>query len=152
MDIKDILNAENLGALIGDDYKHAAGVTNEGIRVWLPQTSKNNYWKNVVIDNERFIIQKGLQGKTGREGDGAWQPAVVLTRDKDTDTYTRLHNVYRPVFCYFDKCITIHMQETLPNALVEPKTASNIKWFTCFADTDQTARAKADNLIKKAGV
>jgi len=153
MNINDILNAENLGELSDENVFNAFGVTDKGIRVWLPQISKNDYWENVVIDNERFIIQKGLQGKTGRDGDGAWQSAVVLTRDKPDGSYTRLPNVYRPVFCDYNECITIHMQETLPNALVTPPYAgNNIKWFPCFADTAQNARAKADNLIKKAGV
>jgi len=128
--IDEALEYHGLGKLNDEDVRNAYGETDKGILVWLPQINDNPNWLNVVLDNEGIILQKGLKGITGRDGPTAWDPAIVITRDKTNSDYQRLPDEYRPIFCNKDECLTIHAKKTSPAAQGTPKTDGNVSWIS----------------------
>jgi hypothetical protein len=95
MTINQALAGESLGTLSFNDVMHGYGVTDKGIRVWLPRINTNPEWHNVVLASEGIIVQKGVSSKMKT---AIWEPAVVITRDKSKKptVYNRLPDIYRP--------------------------------------------------------
>jgi len=135
MKINEILKAHNLGELPDEAVINASGITNIGEQVWLPQINDNDYWINIVLENEGVILQKSKKGRTGRDGNTAWNSAVVITRDKLNNVHKKLPDKYRPVYCNEVDCLTIHAKENSPAAQGAVQANGNIKWVSGFADT-----------------
>ena len=150
MKINQILQNYNLGVL--PDVTNSYGITDKGIRVWLPQINVNPYWKNVLLANDEIIVQKGLTGNPQQKQPTIWDPAVVILRDKPKNPHRKLADKYRPVYSDLNISLTIHAKETLPIAQGNVTTVGNTSWITGFASTLQDAQKKADSYKKEAGV
>jgi len=148
--IEEALDYYQLGKLTGKYLNEAYGETSNGILVWLPQINDNEKWFNIVSPNGDFIVQICKKDIKINKENERWEPAVVITRDKQRNDFNRLPDRYRPVYRNSNIFLTIHAKENLPIAQGNMINNGNYSWIKGFANTVEEAIEKEKLFMKEA--